>query len=186
MISGSLLSAIAATAAAVFAGVNLFISGRREHRQWARQALVESLVAFMNASFDVGRACRQLKARASEQERQKFKQETEAVLHEAQLPILTRLRLLSPPRVANAAHAVHAQDHVRISIALEVSKRQDSVPSDIRETAQEKLREARLSMINEARRALHLRRNAQMPTRDQDPENLALQALEEALRSSRE
>ena len=48
---GSLISAIAAIAAAVFAGVNLWISGRRVHSQWARQALVESLVEFMNASL---------------------------------------------------------------------------------------------------------------------------------------
>jgi hypothetical protein len=74
--SGTLISAIAAIAAAVFAGVNLWITGRREHSQWARQALVESLVEFMNASFDVTRACAQGRQLSKQEELQELKQNT--------------------------------------------------------------------------------------------------------------
>ena len=38
----SILSAVAATIAAAFAGLTLYVSGRREHLQWIRESLVNS------------------------------------------------------------------------------------------------------------------------------------------------
>jgi len=179
--SGSLLAAIAATAAAVFAGVNLWLLGRREHSQWARQALVESLVKFMNASFDVTRACargdRLSEQGSTLQELQELKRETEDALHEVQMPIITRLRLLCPPGVADTAVALHAQDHVRIFLTFEKTLiRPDALEAALK-TARNNRREARLSMINEARRALRLPRNARFPMEDEDPEEVALRSL---------
>jgi len=182
--SGSLISAIAASAAAVFAGVNLWISGRREHSQWARQALVESLVEFMNASFNVTRACaqgRQLgKQEGRQGELQELKQKTEDALHEMQMPIVTRLRLLCPPGVADAALVLHAQDHVRIALTFERNRFRPDAFKQARETAWRDLREARVSMINEARAALRLPRNARFPAFDEDPEVRALRSLNDA------
>src|SRR5262249_3590095 len=48
----SVLSAIAATIAAVLAGFTLYLSGRREHRQWLRNSLVDSYVNYLAASFE--------------------------------------------------------------------------------------------------------------------------------------
>ena len=41
----------AAGLAAVLAGVNLYVSGRRELHKWTREALVEALVIFLDTSF---------------------------------------------------------------------------------------------------------------------------------------
>jgi hypothetical protein len=55
--SGSLISAIAASAAAIFAGANLWISGRREHSQWARQYYADdaSVVLFDGTPMFAGK-----------------------------------------------------------------------------------------------------------------------------------
>lgn len=181
MDTGSLVSAIAAIAAALFAGVNLWISGRREHGQWARQALVESLVEFMNASFDVTRACAQgrhlSKQEGRQEELQELKRKTEDALHEVQMPIVTRLRLLCPPGVADAALGLHAQDHVRIVLVFEENRFHPDALAEVWETARRDLRAARVSMINEARAALRLPRNARFPALDEDPEVQALRSL---------
>jgi hypothetical protein len=173
---GSFLSAIAAAVAAVFAGLNLYVSGRRQHSQWARQALVESLVQYMNASFDVSRACSRISRLRSEgatlSDLQALRQETEDALHNVQLPIMTRLRLLCPPGVADAAQVLHAQDHVRLALAFK-----ELAKEDLLKNAQEARREARILMINEARAALRLPRNARIPTAEEDPEAQAMQSL---------
>jgi hypothetical protein len=43
-----------------------------------------------------------------QEELQELKQKTEDALHEVQMPIVTRLRLLCPPGVADAALGLHA------------------------------------------------------------------------------
>jgi hypothetical protein len=50
----SILSAIAAAIAAVLAGLGLYVSGRREHRQWLRNSLVDSYMNYLTASFESG------------------------------------------------------------------------------------------------------------------------------------
>ena len=47
----SVLSAVAATIAAVCAGGTLYFSGRREQRKWLREALIEAYIDFLEASF---------------------------------------------------------------------------------------------------------------------------------------
>jgi hypothetical protein len=174
---GTYLSSIAAALAAVFAGLNLYISGRRQHRQWARQALVESLVEYMNASFDVSRACSRISRLRSDgaglSDLQALGEAAEDAFHKVQLPIMTRLRLLCPPEVADSAQVLHAQDHVRLALAFK-----ELASEDLFKDAKEARRKARISMINEARAALSLPRNARIPTEDEDPENRAMQLLD--------
>jgi hypothetical protein len=174
---GTYFSSVAAALAAVFAGLNLYVSGRRQHRQWARQALVESLVEYMNASFDVSRACSRISRLRSEgaslSDLQALREEAEDTLHKAQLPIMTRLRMLCPPEVADAAQVLHAQDHVRLALVFK-----ELASEDLFKNAKEARREARISMINEARAALSLPRNARIPTDDEDPETRAMQLLD--------
>src|SRR3712207_2779372 len=52
-------SAAAATAAAVLAGVNLRLTGRREHLSWMRSALEATFVDFLSASYDHRAASRE-------------------------------------------------------------------------------------------------------------------------------
>lgn len=131
----------------------------------------------MNASFDVTRACAQGWRLSKQEELQELKKKTEDALHEVQMPIVTRLRLLCPPGVADAALGLHAQDHVRIVLVFEKNRFHPDVLTEVRETALRDLREARVSMINEARAALRLPRNARFPALDEDPEVQALRSL---------
>ena len=114
------ISAVAATIAAILAAANLVVAGRREHVKWAREALIEVLVRFVDASFDskdaVKRAIRDgvpeswnpevyaqnhAQARASE--------------HEMRL-MQSRLRLLASPALVDAAQ--HLRIETRRYIAL--------------------------------------------------------------------
>ena len=54
----AVLSATAASVAAILAGLNLVVAGRREDRRWARETATEAFVAYMDASFESGSACR--------------------------------------------------------------------------------------------------------------------------------
>jgi hypothetical protein len=45
------IAAGAAGLAAVLAGVNLYVSGRRELNKWTRETLVELFVSFLETSF---------------------------------------------------------------------------------------------------------------------------------------
>jgi len=91
-----------------------------------------------------------------------------------------RARLLCRPGVADAALGLHAQDHVRIALSFERNRFRPEVFEQARETAWRDLREARVSMINAAKAALRLPRNARFPTLDEDPEIQALRSLNDA------
>ena len=45
------VSAVAATTAAVFSAATLYIAGRRERRKWHREMLSAALIRFFGASF---------------------------------------------------------------------------------------------------------------------------------------
>jgi hypothetical protein len=123
----------------------------------------------MNASFDVTRACgqgRQLsKQEGRQEELRELIRKTEVALHDVRMPIVTRLRLLCPPGVADAALGLHAQDHVRVVLAFEKNRFHPDAHERVQETARSDLREARVSMINETRAALSLPRMRGSPRR---------------------
>lgn len=50
-ISPDLIAAVAATVAAVLAGISLWLSGSRDERRWRRDALLDTVVQFLDASF---------------------------------------------------------------------------------------------------------------------------------------
>ena len=45
------ISAVAATVAAVLAGINIYLTRRGENVKWARETLVETFTEFLDASF---------------------------------------------------------------------------------------------------------------------------------------
>lgn len=53
-----ILSAVAARLAAVLAGVNLYVTGRRELTKWAREVLVDAFTALLTGSFQGVDACK--------------------------------------------------------------------------------------------------------------------------------
>jgi hypothetical protein len=106
------VTAGAAGLAAVLAGVNLYVSGRRELHKWTREALVEALVVFLDASFKQSGLCANTASRGSlpEFERDHLRKNVITV-HDLQTETLTRLRLLAPSRVVVAAEALHRAGH---------------------------------------------------------------------------
>lgn len=47
----SMIGAVAASLAAILAGLTLYVSGRRDNRKWLRDALIDAYVEFLDASF---------------------------------------------------------------------------------------------------------------------------------------
>jgi hypothetical protein len=97
------VTAAAAGLAAILAGVNLYVSGRRELNKWRCETLVEILVVFLDASFRQAGACRTImRGPLTQPERNRLRKEILAA-HDAENVALTRLRLLAPPQVVEDA-----------------------------------------------------------------------------------
>ena len=149
----SMLSAGAATLAAVLAGLTLYATGRRETRKWLRDSLVEHYVEFLTSSFS-GAGQRAYSARRqgdaaalsmiAESARQAYTHGTDT---------LTRLRILAPQDVVHAAEALHVADFA-VSTTVLTS---DPLPSEedwrkLRDTQ----RAARAAMLVAIRKSLGL------------------------------
>ena len=114
------LSAAAACLAAALAGINLYVSGRRERMRWSRDALVEVFVSFLSISFDRTSMCRSLvRRRLGEAPPEELEALTERILdlHWDHNTALTRLRVLASDRVVEAAVALHAEDDAFVDLA---------------------------------------------------------------------
>jgi hypothetical protein len=145
----SILSAVAATIAAVLAAITLHVTGRREHRRWLRESLVESYLNYLNASFDApgssALTVRQPAALA------KCRREA-AEAHDRQLATLTRLRVIAPQGVVKAAEALHEADHAVTVLAL----KEDATADDAWNQSRDEQWSARSTFVDQARRSLGL------------------------------
>ena len=152
-----MLSAIAATIAAALAGANLVVLGRLEDRRWARDTATEVLVAYLDASFETGAACREaVRLRAANDrpdELEELKRRI-SVAHDSQMENFTRLRLVSTGEVVVAADELHEADHEVVRLSLGDL---DGESDPALETAREQLRAARSRMVTAARKAIRLR-----------------------------
>jgi hypothetical protein len=115
-----LVSGVAATLAALFAGANLYILGRRERQKWLRESLLEAFADYLGMSFDTGLLCSDLEraraAGATPDELRAFETKLDHLLR-TQLGALTRIRLLADGRVVAAAQDLHMADHARVDWA---------------------------------------------------------------------
>jgi hypothetical protein len=146
------VTAGAAGLAAVFAGANLYLSGRRELNRWTRDTLVELFVAFLDASFKHGSACGVI-LRTSPLDIQRDSLRRAAIAaHDLELETLTRLRLLAPPQAVTAAMALLQCEYLLAAPCF-----LESVPPpDDPETLLEPVRRARAVLLEAARSALRL------------------------------
>jgi hypothetical protein len=97
------MTAGAAGIAAVLAGVNLYVSGRREFDKWTRETLIEILTAFLDGSFSLSNACETINVLAPQiHERARLRTDIIAS-HDTETDALTRLRVLAPPPLVHAA-----------------------------------------------------------------------------------
>lgn len=113
-VSAPLLAAVASTLAAIFTGLTLFLSGRRERRKWIRESLLAAEIQFLDASF-------RYPAKRIYQLRRDGLSSSEAHeaffpfyddIHEVQNNALTQLRILAEDKVVRAAERLHAADEV--------------------------------------------------------------------------
>jgi hypothetical protein len=146
------VTAGAAGLAAVFGGLNLYVSGQRELNKWTRETLVETFVTFLDASFKNGSACGFL-LRKSPPEPERHRLRAAAVAaHDLEAETLTRLRLLAPSRVVRSAEALLDAEH-RVATACF----SDSLPpvEDLHSLF-EPVRQARAQLLESARSTMRL------------------------------
>ena len=148
-----MLSAAAATLAAVLAAVTLYATGRRETRKWLRDSLLEHYVQFLTSSFssagDRGYRARlhgdAAKLRPiADRARQAYRDGTDT---------LTHLRILAPRDVVSAAEQLHLLDARVSAAALGSDPLPDAEAWNEMRRAQ---RAARAAMLAEIRKSLGL------------------------------
>jgi hypothetical protein len=163
----SVLSAIAATVAAVLAGLTLYVSGRREHRRWLRNSLVDSYVNYLTASFQSGgREVLQARLRGEQVTSLDEYRQHASRAHDRQTDVLTRLRIIAPPEMVKAAEALHMVDHLVVDSALAGS----AVPDDdIWQQLRLKQSSAQSDFVDQARHSLRLGPSAPIRLEAGDP-----------------
>jgi hypothetical protein len=150
----SILSAIAATIAAVLAGLTLYLSGRRQHRQWIRDTLIDSYVGFLTASFESGgRKVLEVRLRGEQIASVDEYRRHASDAHDRQTDVLTRLRMIAPSNVVEAAEALHEVDHAVVNTAVASS----AVPDDgIWKQLRQSQWSAQSAFVGQARHSLGL------------------------------
>lgn len=165
-----ILSAVAASVAATLAAVNLYVAGHREHAKWARDALADIMVSFLDAGFRskdaVQHAIRQHRMDSpSESVIDAYADEAKAAEREMRRT-QTRLRLLAPPEVVDAAQILRvATKHY---IALLNEDRQVMYDRDTQ--MRQHLWDLRQDFITRAKTALALPRPWLQLPRTRSPE----------------
>ena len=147
------VTAGAAGLAAVFAGLNLYLSGRRELDKWTRDTLVELFVAFLDASFKHGSACGVVLRTLPRDSQRYHLQKAAIAAHDVELETLTRLRLLAPAEVVRAAMALLEAERRVAAPCFLMSIPQPEEPDILFEP----VRQARARLLETARSALKLR-----------------------------
>lgn len=146
------VTAAAAGLAAILAGVNLYISGRRELDRWTREALVDIFALFLDASFKHESACgRILNTSPLQQERYQLQSDIFEA-HSAVTQALTRLRLLAPPAVVSDSVALLEVEYLLAAPCFSGPLTPDEILKRIRA-----VRQARAQLLVSMRSALGLR-----------------------------
>jgi len=122
----TIVSAVAAAVAAVLAGWNLYLSGRREHVRWARDALVDTFVDFLTASYDHKDVCRRLLRSAPGAGTAGASQvllDRAQDAHDQMMRCITRLRMLTTEDAVEAALRLHEYDDLHYELATRAAGR---------------------------------------------------------------
>jgi hypothetical protein len=147
------VTAGAAGIAAVLAGVNLYVSGRRELDKWTRETLIETLSAFLDSSFDNSRTCEAIYILSPQnQERDQLRSAIIAA-HEGEIEALTRLRILAPPSLVEVALILLEAEYRLVEHCF-----CDAIQSDTYHVLFGSIDENRALFIEAARSALGIRK----------------------------
>jgi hypothetical protein len=151
VITPELVAAIAATVAAILSGIALWLGGAREERKWRRDALVDTVVQFLDASFAGPGTSLLDKRRDSTLTDQDLEKVDE--VHRASLTALTRLRVLASTKLVACAEELHGADDYAYDIVLGNLELPDREEWDAYQTARWNIRH---SVLDAARRDLGL------------------------------
>ena len=148
----SILAAMAATIAAVFSGLTLYVSGRREHRRWMRDSLVDTYVKFLGASFEGTAQGKAEKVRLQAGNTEVIDEYRAQIvdIHDLQTAMLIKLRMIAPSSVIKAAEKLHEADHAVTEAALESV----DVAGDSWSQLRSEQRTARGVFVDQGRRSL--------------------------------
>jgi hypothetical protein len=151
--------AAAALAAALFSGVSLYLSGKREERRWRRDVLLSAYQRMIELSFD--RSLRAVKGIDTRQGIESFVlnelREEEYALHLEYDSMLTRVRLLAAANVVAAAEKLHLYDNELVELAdLKTDQKPSETDVSAFEGKREQNRRAKQHMLSAARATLGL------------------------------
>jgi hypothetical protein len=151
----TMLSAAAATTAAILTGVNLYLSRQREDVKWARNVLIDTLGQFLDASFRskdaVKKAYKISQSGMDQSQIAALKQE--ALRAEEEMRTLqTRLRLLGSAELVEAAQSLRTG--IRAYVA--VLDQQDPIPVYVDRQLRRSLWDGRDAFVMAARKTLSI------------------------------
>jgi hypothetical protein len=151
LVTAELVGAVAASAAAGLSAATLWLTSRWQERTWRRDALVEVISGFMDASFrSVGN--RAFEARRAGSNLELIKAELDEI-HVQFLNNLTKLRLLASREVINAAVDLHKLEDKAIDVVFKDSVLMSA--SDWNELEKQRMA-ARTAVYNACRESLRL------------------------------
>ncbi|MBO0609861.1 hypothetical protein [Myceligenerans salitolerans] len=150
----TIAGATTALVAAALSGITLYLTGRRETRQWLRDSVLDALTQFLDASFarPSRSAYEARQASGFEGDLDRFRARSTAA-HREQNDALTKLRLLANDPVVRAAETLHLADDAIADAVLGSGPAPD--PSDWA-TLRLRQKHAREALIVQARRLLGL------------------------------
>lgn len=151
MITPEIVAAVAASLAAVLSGLGLWLGGRREERRWRRDAIVDTLVQFLDSSFASPGDVLMRKRRAgelSDDDRQ-----LAAQAHMAGISALTRLRVIAGTSVVEEAELLHMADDTGSDMVLLHAEPPDEI---VWSRIVEERRQRRNRLLNASRKELGL------------------------------
>ena len=118
----TLASAAAASIAAILAGINLRLTGRREHLSWVRSALEATFVDFLTASYDHLAASREtvrLRQGCESRRTEEEWRQTASAAYEVMMKAVTRIRVLASDRMAELALGLHERTEIEVALFKE-------------------------------------------------------------------
>lgn len=111
-----IVAAAAAVVAAALTGINLYLSGKRQHVSWTRQALEKSCVDFLTAHYEHWDSCAALEALADGSRSHQGESELRESLLDSDRTMrqcITRFRVLTSQALVTSALELHRYNVAR-------------------------------------------------------------------------
>jgi hypothetical protein len=143
------IAALAAIVAAILSGWATYFTGRREELKWRREALLDVVATFIEASFS-GAGNQARLARANNEDLRPYISRTIEV-ERVQVEALTRMRLVAPADVIRAATALRNLDY---AIHAGILRDEPVMSDETWATLRLERRDAREQLLSSARQHL--------------------------------